>query len=565
MILSLIFLASGIVLPVYRFLVIFFFIQNLCAELVFEAPLSYQHETNVQKLVNVRVPKSHIKVFIPSIPYSYISHLTNGSLLRLSDNDEGWEFMMAKSYLKKDPTTYIFKLRENIFFQDGTPFNAHSVHENFSYFIKQPFTYTDIHKRLKSVEVLDSYTVAFHLNKPYGMFFHDLARINLYTSVYLQKFGWQGSSTGDSTQEPGKYGLGPYILHEGFATGRKQTKTVTLKANPYYYEEGKPYIETITIYTELPTDRAVESVINEEGVLDIAVIPFNKKIETVLSPYAKLVTMPSTHNITNFFNLMKPNGILKNKDIRLALNQAIDQQNLLTFVYKREGFIAPSAESVNYSAVKKAIQGMKTHGELFRDKMPSNDTLVNTLNGVVLNVVTQDRFMFLWRGIEYQLQQYGVSLNYHITSSEKELYELLLTNRENPKEWDILTWGNDDWYGNHPWTVFFTYRTSSAWSAIDSDDIMQELLETLFYQDNHTPEFLTTVKKIVQRAYDEAYMLIVPSPNLVMAINKEIFFKPSSVAIMPLWDAKITSEHWSLREGAYKRESQYPFFPLRYE
>ena len=45
------------------------------------------------------------------------------------------------------------------------------------------------------------------------------------------------------------------------------------------------------------------------------------------------------------------------------------------------------------------------------------------MNGLNLNVYTMDRYMFLWKGIEFQLKEYGVKLNYTITKSEKALYE----------------------------------------------------------------------------------------------------------------------------------------------
>jgi len=34
---------------------------------------------------------------------------------------------------------------------------------------------------------------------------------------------------------------------EGYATGLNQSKKIVLKANPFFYEKQKPYIEKITI------------------------------------------------------------------------------------------------------------------------------------------------------------------------------------------------------------------------------------------------------------------------------------------------------------------------------
>ena len=544
-----------------KFVLFCIFALTLVANDNIVKPIYYVEDNLNNHLFNERVTNSHIKVFIPSIPYHYVSKLINGTLLRIADTTIGWEYMLATNYEKVDELTYDFTLRKEVLFQDGTPFNADSVVENFKAFINQPYTYTDVHNRLKSVEKLNDYKVRFHLHKPYGMFFHDLAAINIYSNEYLRKFAWKGGATGANTQEAGPYGLGPYILEDGYAVGLKQTPLVKLRANPYYYERGKPYIENITIYTQLTTNKAVDMVLNNEEMLDITPIPFNKKTEATLSPYAKLLTMPSTNNNVIYFKLIKPQGVLKNKHIRIALNKAINQPRLLNFIYKNEGKPAPTEASVNYTCIARSTAGMDTYGGYISDFEQME--LKNILSGIELNVVTQDRFMFLWKGIEYQLAKYGVKLKYNITTSEKDIYEMLLTNRKEPKEWDMLTWGNDDWYGNHPWTTFFSYRTNSEWSAIDQDEVLQEYIEAFFYHPLGSAKFQESVDNIVRQVYDNAYMLFLPSPNLVLAINKEVYYTPSSVAIMPLWEAKISKHHWSVRENEYPRERLLPMKPQK--
>lgn len=545
-----------------RFISIFWlFLGLLFAEPLFvDKPLEYIQKSSCGEPLHVKHPKSHIKIYLPSIPYTYVSRLINGSLLRVSDDENGWEYMMATEISQMDALTYDVTLRQNVKFQDGSPFDAKNVVRNFEQFIAHPFTYTDIHNRLKSIEYIDQYKVRFHLLKPYGMFLHDLVSINLYSNAYLDKFGWRGDATGDSMVEPGVYGLGPYILHQGYATGRKQTKEVVLKANPHYYEANKPYIQTITIFTELNFDSAVDWALNKEGILDIAPLPFNKKAEAVLSPYSKLFTSPSLHNYTIYFNMLKPNGVFKDKSIRQALNRAINHANLLNFVYKKEGEISPSAASINFVAIKKSAKLLRPESAL---EQKEKKELRSILNGLTLNVLTQDRFMFLWRGIEYQLLPYGVKLNFTITQSEKNIYENLLTNRDKPKDWDILTWGNDDWYGNHPWTVFFAYRPGSEWSMIQEDKKMSSLLENLFTAPPKSLEYDNIIASIISHAQNEAYLLKVPSPHLVLAINKELLYAPSKSAIMPLWEAKISNLHWSVREGKYPKTCQEPFMPKR--
>ena len=46
-----------------------------------------------------------------------------------------------------------------------------------------------------------------------------------------------------------------------------------------------------------------------------------------------------------------------------------------------------------------------------------------------------------------------------------------------------------------------------------------------------------------------AYTLSVPSPNKVIAVNKELIYKPYEGGIIPLWQIEISNNHWSLRQG----------------
>lgn len=134
-----------------KFVLFCIFALTLVANDNIVKPIYYVEDNLNNHLFNERVTNSHIKVFIPSIPYHYVSKLINGTLLRIADTTIGWEYMLATNYEKVDELTYDFTLRKEVLFQDGTPFNADSVVENFKAFINQPYTYTDVHNRLKRV------------------------------------------------------------------------------------------------------------------------------------------------------------------------------------------------------------------------------------------------------------------------------------------------------------------------------------------------------------------------------------------------------------------------------
>ena len=530
----------------------------VCTQFLYGKQIYCEDNTSSISL-DYRLPNSHLHVYMPSLPYAYIMRLINGTLVRLSDSSKGWEYFIAYKHEKKDDLTYDFWLRKDVKFQDGSHLNADSVVENFAHFQKGAFTYTHIHKKLKKVEKIGEYRIRIHLNAPYGMLFHDLARINLYTPSYYKKHQWSKSITAENTAITGPFGSGPYMLFEGFAKGLSQSDSVVLKANPYYFEEGKPYIQTLTIYTKKPSEEVVQSLANSEGKIDIAPIPLNKKTEIVNSEYAKLVTLPSTTTLSVHMNLMNKKSPLQDKRLRQALNYAINQDNLVTFAYKNEGVVSLFPLSAN-------IDSAKMISKIYKKNPPiqfSQEDLHKILNGLALKVITQDRFMSIWKGIEYQLSQYGVSLIYDVTSNEKYVLNKLLTNRSNRYDWDLLIWGNEDWYG-HPFASFFTLYTPNQWCAIEEDSFLDGLIEELFEIEKEDPRFVPQVEKILKHTYQEAYMLSIPSPNMVYGLNKEVDFIPSSVAIMRLWEAKITPYHWSVRQDvSLPKERLQRYYPKK--
>ena len=542
----------------YFFLFIYT-ITNLFSNDIVYNPIKYKIDDTYKISLNKKIENSHIKIYLPSIPYSYIMRLINGTLVRLDDSPQGWKYYLALKHKKIDNLTYDFWLRKDAKFQDGTTFDADSVVENFKVFQKGAFTYTDIHHKLKSVEKINKYKIRIHLKKPYGMLLNDLARINFYTSSYLKKYFWEKNIVGVNTKVPGPYGCGPYILEEGYAVGLKQSNKLVLNANPYYFEKEKPFIQTITIFTKLPIKDVIQKITEKEGELDIAIIPFNKKTEIVNSKFAKLISKKSSFNISIHFNLIKEDSKLQNIKVRQALNQAIDQKRLIKFTYKNEGTISPFPISANSHYVKDISKKYTEHHKKFF----SEKEMHALLNNLTLKVVTQDRYISLWKGIEYQLDNYGVKLKYDITSDESYVLNKLLTNRKNKNDWDLLIWGNDDWYG-HPWASLFTLYTKNQWSAIKEDNLLDNKFKQLFKVDSVNPNFQILINDILEYTYDQAYMLSMPSPNFVLALNKEVHFIPSSVAILKLWDASLSPYHWSIRGKNKLPESRKEYVhPLR--
>jgi peptide/nickel transport system substrate-binding protein len=516
-------------------------------------PLELRPDDAADRVQSGIVSGSHVKVFLPTLPYLYTSHSINGALIKPSDNERGWEFDMAVDYRPINDTTHEFKLRKEVRFQDGTPFDADAVVLNLEYFKKAPVLYSKIHKAFDHAEKIDSHTVRLHLTEKYGSFLNDVIWMQFYTKHYLETNpgGWNGKANCPNLARPGPFGLGPYILTEGYIEGDRHTSKAVLKANPYYWDDRYPRVETITIYTELDSDEAKEMVLYEEGKLDITIVPPEDKVETILGPYSKLIVSESTDSVAIHMNLINGHPRLRDRVVRRALNEALHRQNLLHFVYEREGGLSPISPLLPgvREAVPRLLPMLVSQDPY---EVETQARLRHTLDGLRLKVLTQDRFLALWRGIETQLNRVGVVLDIEVKPSEKEIFDpLLKTNAGmNEEKWDLLVWGNDDWYFNHPYTALLVYNTRNMWSTVYPDPVMDGYIDELFRTGVTEAAFPGICEKILRRAYEESYMLFVPTPNKVFAVNKEVVFKPYKMACIPLWKIQVTDQHWSLRPGS---------------
>jgi ABC-type transport system substrate-binding protein len=504
---------------------------------------------------------SHVKLFLPNLPYLAISHAINASLVRPANNDEGWQYDLAVSHKSIDDRIWEFQLREGVRFQDGSPFNADSVLLNMAHFKKAPFTFTKLREILGRIERVDDHTVRFHLDKPYGAFLHDAIWLQFYTPAYLAKHGWNGKPTCPNLAEPGPFGLGPYILKEGYVEGDRSTSEVVLEANPDYWGDSKPKVETITVHTKLTIGEARDRTLFSEGRLDITPVPFADEVEAVLSPYAKVAVSPSLNSYSMHLNLLNGDPAIRDDRIRYVINHAIDQEYLLNLSMLGEGVSSPTTVSPNYYRVAEAIESL---GGYFQEYARKNDFSRERLRSLVrdyqrdigqdpkqplkLTLLVQESFLFLTRDIEYFLAEVGIDLKADVVTSERRVFrQLHLTQAgENEQAWDLLLWGNFDWY-KHPWSALFVYEPGSAWSTVPPEPRLVDLADSLLRTNMESDEYVEVLASFIRHVFEKNYMVFLPNPNNVYAVNKEVVFEPGRSAFIYLRDLQVTDLHWSLR------------------
>nr|WP_087016854.1 ABC transporter substrate-binding protein [Thaumasiovibrio subtropicus] len=535
--------------------------------------VEFRQDSSLETITHQPRAGSHVKVYMPNLPYIAAAHAVNGALVRPAENEKGWEYDMATSHRVISPTLYEFTLREGVRFHDGTPFTADSVVMNIEYFKRDPYTFTKIHLVLERAEKIDDYTVRFHLNEAYGLLLYDALWLLFYSPAYLEKFGWNGKPFCPNIAEAGPYGLGPYMLVDGYIEGDRRTPTAELVRNPYYWDKRSPKVERITIVMDTSPEEAKALALNTEGNIDIAPIAFADEMETVFSPYAKLMRKKANNNYLARFNLFTGNPIFKEPEVRKAINRAIDQHALTALSMNGEGVPTLISLSEGFYGVKESMALLPASPvESIYDEAVRTD-IIATLDSyktkygydedarIPLTIMAQESLLYILKDIKFFLERVNIDVHLHIVKDESEMFKnnLSAIRHENEIDFDIVVWPNFDWIKN-PWGTFFIYHSETGWSTFEpgTDDMLDYHVNRFFATPSYAEDYVDTLAGLTQHLHSQNYVLFLPSPFATFAVNKEVVYQPRSSAFYPLWEIEVSDLHWSVRDGEYPTEKLVP-------
>ena len=151
---------------------------------------------------------------------------------------------LAESWTQSNETTYIFKLRKGVRWQNKPPVNGRELTaEDVVYSVERFKTVTGnanayMLSSLDKVEASDKYTVKFTLKEPYVWFLDMLANshaVAIIAKECVDKFG-------DLKKPESMVGSGPWML-DSF----RPNVGYTFVRNPGYFVSGLPYIDKVEV------------------------------------------------------------------------------------------------------------------------------------------------------------------------------------------------------------------------------------------------------------------------------------------------------------------------------
>jgi len=452
-----------------------------------------------------------------------------------------------------DDTTLEIKLRQGVRFTNGEPFDAHAVKFNFDYQRQHnPGRGVQVYmKKVKEIQVIDSYTVRMVLDQPDALFLDSIilgpiAGWVIGAPKYMAQVGWE-----EFLKRPA--GTGPYMVEGVVKDYRKVPEGevyATLVANPNYWNRGYPKIRKITFVHYSPKD-ALRAVI--EGRVDLVtnIIP-KDTLKVAESPHSKVVKgRQDVRSTMVVLNLMSPHTLpLRDTRVRAALNYAVNKKELFRYAFKGN-----AVEMRGILTEKSGVDLSDT--EPYEWNVPKARELLKEAgygDGFKMTLFYQEKDYLT----AYLLRRFYSLLNIEVEITPVN-WEWAVRHMVYPNTREGYSWEDEDW-----------------WIAISSDpsyvpELMGGMLEWFFHSGapwQTTPDWLmdplnkmyhelrrTKVrdkrfqiyKKANEYIANQALWVSTMGPLGLYGVNEEMEFLPQVSQYLYLDYFSVTDNHWSVR------------------
>ena len=211
-------------------------------------------------------------------------------------------------------------LRKNVYFHDGTPFNAGAVINSLS-------QSKNLNAKMKEI---DDHLIEFSLDKPNAAFA---------ISLSVEYYGIAGNATIKCYQEkcknPVAIGTGPFKLQKW-----ESGNMIILNANENYWD-NRPYLDQI-VYYPFKNNADMINALKQRKIHLCSTIRPNDIPEIKSKPYLIFQSRPALS--ISYLGMNNQREPFTNKNVRIAISYAINRKELIKKYYLngQAGFAAKS-------------------------------------------------------------------------------------------------------------------------------------------------------------------------------------------------------------------------------
>ncbi|WP_029138085.1 ABC transporter substrate-binding protein [Nakamurella lactea] len=267
-------------------------------------------------------PPHLIRLFLGDVQVGLVGLAMEESLVTVS-RDKKIEPQLATSWEMKNPTTYVFHLREGVTWHDGKPFTADDVVYTFENGLGINSGTASLKDMIKSSKAVDESTVEVSLKSPSGAF---LAMLNPMSFTILPKHIYDGTDLEENPANRAPVGTGPFKF-ESWESNR-----ITLVRNDNYWGDKPKYAKVVFTVLGDPTARALALKKGDIDYINSYDVTFEAIKQLDEDPNVKLDIGRASISMKMFpFNTR--NEILAKPEVRHALFQAINRDFISKSVF----------------------------------------------------------------------------------------------------------------------------------------------------------------------------------------------------------------------------------------
>lgn len=432
---------------------------------------------------------------------------------------------LAKEWsVSEDGKSYTFKLREDVKFHDGTPFNAEAVKFNLDRVIDPTTKAANslaLIRPYSSSEVIDEYTIKVNLEQPSQAFLGNLSQalLGIVSPTAAKKYGDQLGKN--------PVGTGPYT----FVKWDENADIVVAKNKDYNWapatveNEGAPHIDTIT-FKIVPEEATRIGSVQSKQVLAAETVPPQNIAALKNDPNQQLLQANTVGlPYTLFFNLRKaPWDDVK---VRQAVQSAVDVESIVKTLYLgnyERAWSALSPGILGYNAslegsinpdINKANQLLDEQGWIKgADGIREKDGKKLTLH-YVDGSPNREKRNDIAAIIQQQLKQVGIAVEVEIT---KDIATVIYQN------WDYDLYGNSQ-VNSDPNALYAFYHTSAEGERPTLSGLSDPKIDKLLEQgavENDPDKRVDIYNQIQQYLIEQAVILPIYVFPYTVAASKSV-------------------------------------------
>lgn len=361
--------------------------------------------------------------FITDIPSANILYQKVYETLVRPDENFDIQPGLATEWSVVDDTTWEFKLQQDVMFHDGTPFNAEAVQTTINRLLDPEVGSPQREKfaMIEEVEVVDDYTVRFHLSYPYAPLLSILA------SQEGSMISPKAIADNSEGLKDNPVGTGPYTF-EKWTSGQE----VSIVKNDGYW--GEPAAVERVVFKVVPEDATRLAMIEtgEAHINDQVPVTEIERIEA--SDTMELYRTEGLAVEYLGFNVEKEP--FDDVRVRQAISQAIEREAIISGVYNNVGTLANSAMSpkvFGYSENSTPLDyDLNAAKELLKE--------AGIEEGYKISLLTSDRKERINMAEVIQSQLKGIGIDVEIQVMEYGAFIEMTNNGEH--QMFISGWGN---------------------------------------------------------------------------------------------------------------------------